>query len=453
MRSLYWKIFLSFWLATILIILTTVWFTSQMAKKSSLPAHERVFMDSYATAAVATFESGKKEALRQWLEQVGLSRHMTLYLLSDSGDIVSSHEAPKAVKETSEAMIKNELHEGIFKKGKLIVSHEILTPKGNAYRLAAISEKPLPHFIQIPWAGLAIRLAIAIFFSGLICYLLSLYLTHPLTTLSNAAKSIAKGKLSTRVGPVFGHGNDEIADLTQEFDSMAEKLEAMVKSKERLLQDISHELRSPLARMNIAVELGRNKTGKIAESEFNRIETEAHRLNDLITEILEYARLEKSATNLNLSHIDIKTLLESIIQDANYEFRNNHIQLDVLNGEDWTMMADQRLIHRAIENILRNALRYSTQESSVIVCLQKDKTNQEMIIQIKDRGPGVPEDQLKIIFNPFYRVDSSREKKTGGYGLGLAIANQAIKLHQGKISAKNREHGGLSVQISLPFPS
>jgi two-component system sensor histidine kinase CpxA len=449
MRSLYWKIFVSFWLATILIIFTTAWVISHIAQKSSLPAQEQLFMDSYANAAVATFESGERAALLKWLNKIGISRHMTLYLLSSTGEIIGTEAPPDNVKKVAENLLKDQLSEGILKSGKLIVSHEILSTSGKFYRLAAVSEKPISHFVGIPWAGLAIRLIFAVFISGLICYLLSLYLTQPLRSLRMAAKSIATGNLNTRVGQLRGHHKDEIAELRDEFDRMAEQLEAMVNSKERLLQDISHELRSPLARLQIAIELGRNKTQNMAEPEFKRMELECSRLNYLISEILDFARLDKSTTDLHLNPTDMPMLLQDVIKDANYESGINAHRVKAGTIEPGQLLIDQRLIHRAIENIVRNALHYSPSTEQVLVSLHYDATKEHVIIDISDKGPGVPQEQLEKIFNPFYRVDSSRAKKTGGYGLGLAIAFRAIQLHQGKIIAQNNNDGGLLVRIIL----
>lgn len=449
MRSLYWKIFISFWLATILIIFTTAWVISHIAQKSSLPAQEQLFMDSYANAAVATFESGEQAALLKWLNKIGISRHMTLYLLSSTGDIIGTEAPPPNVKEVAENLLKDQLSEGILKSGKLIVSHEILSTSGKFYRLAAVSEKPISHFVGIPWAGLALRLILATFISGLICYLLSLYLTQPLRSLGMAAKSIAKGKLNTRVGHLRGHHKDEIAQLSDEFDRMAEQLERLVSSKERLLQDISHELRSPLARLQIAIELGRNKTKHLADTEFKRMELECSRLNYLISEILDFARLDKSTTDLHLSPVNIPNLLHEVIKDANYECgaESNRVYAGII--EPCSLFIDQRLIHRAIENVVRNALHYSPLTEKITVSLHHDETQEHVYIDISDKGPGVPDEQLKKIFNPFYRVDTSREKKTGGYGLGLAIAFRAIQLHEGRIIAQNNTDGGLLVRIIL----
>jgi two-component system sensor histidine kinase CpxA len=449
MRSLYWKIFISFWLATILIIFTTAWITQQIVKSSSVPARERVFMDSYANAAVATFELGHQSALLQWLDKTGLSHQMTMFLLTNNGEIIGQKPIPNNVLKISQGLVENRLDDGIIKSGNLIISHEILSTSGKAYRLAAITDKPLPHYIEIPWAGLAIRLTFATFISGLICYLLSIYLTQPLRALRMAATSLATGQLSTRVGHFLGHNNDEIAELSYEFNRMAEELETLIYSKERLLQDISHELRSPLTRLQVAIELGRNKTNQLAATEFNRMEMECERLNDLISEILEFARLDKTITTLKLESVDIVELLNDVIQDANYEFKKSGTSIEMGKVVPCQLMVDKKLIHRAIENILRNALHYSPPNKPVIVTVlrYKDKIH----LEIKDQGIGVPADQLEKIFNPFYRVDTSREKRTGGYGLGLAIAAQAIKLHYGSILTKNRKNGGLMVRIILPL--
>lgn len=450
MRSLYWKIFLSFWLATILIILTTAWVISEITQKSSIPARERVFMDSYANAAVATFESGQHAALEKWLEQTGNSRQLSLYLLSSTGEIIGNQQPPDIVKQISTNLAKEQLDDGVIKFGDIIVSHEILSTSGRAYRLVAVSEKPLAHFVEIPWAGLTIRITIAIFISGLICYLLSLYLTHPLRSLRMAASSIATGKLNTRVGHFKGHYRDEIAELSGEFDRMAEQLETLMNAKERLLQDISHELRSPLARLQIAIELGRKKAGQTAGAEFQRMEVECLRLNNLIGEILEFARLDKSSSHLNKKQINLADLVKQIIADANYELGSDIAKVNLLRSERCPIFVEERLVHRAIENVIRNAIHYSTPEPNIKASLYLAKSNEVVYIDIKDNGPGVPEEQLEKIFNPFYRVDTAREKKTGGFGLGLSIAQQAIYLHDGAIHALNHPEGGLLVRISLP---
>ncbi len=450
MRNLYWKIFLSFWLATILIIVTTAWITSQISRSSSLPAHEQLFMDSYANAAVATYEAGKVVALQEWFKRIGNLRHLGVFLISNNGKIIGSGPVPNKVKRISADFSSNGLDEGILKTGKLLVSHEILSNSGTAYRLVAVMEKPLTHLIQIPWTGLLLRLSIAVFFSGLICYLLSVYLTQPLQYLRQAAQSIAGGNLKTRVQKIAGHQKDEIGELGKDFNSMAEQLESIINAKERLLGDISHELRSPLARLNIAIELGRNKTKDLAEAEFNRMETEVERLNSLIGEILSFARMNRTSISMSLDHHDIADILNHVIDDACFEFDANRRRIQHQKFSPCPAKIDRRLIHHAVENILRNALKYTPEDQSVEIMLECIPEEKKAIISILDNGPGVPDDQLEKIFTPFYRVDTSREKKTGGYGLGLAIANRAVALHMGSVIAQNRPEGGLKIDIILP---
>lgn len=318
------------------------------------------------------------------------------------------------------------------------------------YRFVAVNDHPISYFIQVPWLALSVRLVLAIVISALICYLLSIYLTQPLRLLRMAARQLATGQLDTRVGRFRGHYKDEIAELSDDFNIMAEQLENLISSKERLLQDISHELRSPLARLNIAIELGKTKTHPVAEKEFNRMEIECLRLNALIGEILDFARLDKSTSSLDLTQTNMTQLLTEIIHDANYEFGSNLERVKAGTIEPCTILIDQRLVQRGIENIVRNALHYSPADKPVTLSLHYIAAKDQIQIDIKDHGPGVPTDQLEKIFNPFYRVDTARTKRTGGYGLGLAIASQAINLHHGQLFATNNIEGGLLVRMILP---
>ena len=230
---------------------------------------------------------------------------------------------------------------------------------------------------------------------------------------------------------------------------MKKQIKTIFSSNERLLQDISLELRSPLARLQIAIELGRQKTQGLADDDFDRMASECSRLNLLISEILDYARLDQSTRILNKISTNLTNILTTLLNNANYEFSKNTPRVIIQKLEACQLMLDERLIYRAIENVLRNALQYTPKDHSVYVSLDLDDSQQQVKIIIEDTGPGVPEEQLSKIFNPFYRVDTSRAKKTGGYGLGLAIAKQAIHLHGGSIYASNCDHGGLIVEMIL----
>lgn len=449
MRSLYWKIFISFWLATVVIIVITTWVISLLAHKSSMVAHEQVFMDSYATAAVSTFESGNTSALNKWFEKAGKNKDMHFYLLSSKKGVIGDKNPPEAVKNIAKNLIDEELNQGLFKFNNLVISHEVVSPSGALYRLAAITNKPIYSFSQVPWGGLALRVLLGVFISGLICYLLSYYLTQPLRLLGQAAKSIGQGELSTRVGKFKGHSRDEIAQLSQDFDRMAEQLEAIMHAKERLLSDISHELRSPLARLQIAIELARKKSHD--SNQFDRMEKECNQLNHLIGEILEYARLENATENLHYNSINLTDLLRQLVEDIRFEAQHQHVNIYFQYDEEVSIKADKRLLHRAIENILRNALKYTPIQGNIWLTQHCNPTEKTVTIKILDQGPGVPEAELAKLTDPFYRVDTSREKKTGGYGLGLSIAMEAIHLHHGELYFSNHPDSGLLVSIILPL--
>lgn len=299
------------------------------------------------------------------------------------------------------------------------------------------------------YRDLILNITITILISGIICYLLSLYLTKPLRTLTQAAKQLGTGNLTTRVGHFVGHSKDEIEELKNEFNRMAEHIEEIILSKERLLQDISHELRSPLARLHIALELARQKYGAQAEKELSRIELETLRLNTLISEILEFSRLEKSNEIIKKEMINLNELINQIVMDANFEHGEENPRVIISETLPVIALLDKRLIQRALENIIRNALHYSPYNTKVDIKIYLDEKD-NIIITITDQGEGVPENDIEKIFNPFFRVDSAREKTTGGYGLGLSIAKEAIKLHHGWIKAKNLPQGGLELKIFLP---
>src|SRR3989441_8747234 len=233
---------------------------------------------------------------------------------------------------------------------------------------------------------------------------------------------------------------------------MAERLETSVKAQARLLTDISHELRSPLARLNVALALARQRTGPGAESALDRIDLEANRLNDLIGELLTIARLEAGDDSRQKSPIHVAEMLQEICSDADFEAQSRNSNVICVIGCDPVVMGSPTLLHSAIENVVRNGTRYTREGTAVEVCLERADTTiqHEAIIRVADSGPGVPEESLGKIFRPFYRIDDARGRQTGGVGLGLAITDRVVRLHGGTVHAENRSEGGLVVEIRLP---
>ena len=291
------------------------------------------------------------------------------------------------------------------------------------------------------------RFSVAILIGGFICYLLSLYLLRPIRILQRAAKKLGQGEFQTRVQALLGHRKDEIGELARDFDEMAARLESLVLSKQQLLQDISHELRSPLARLSVALEIARDKSPAV-EKELTRIAYETDKLNELIRQLLSLASLDASQNEITFEKVDLVELVQSIVSDANYEIQHRITPIQFITPKSCDAEVCYPLLRSAIENIIRNALRYTPENQPIKVTLLPKED--EIHISIEDSGPGIPEEKLAHVFDPFFRVDDSRTQRTGGFGLGLAIAKRAILLHKGHIYAKNLSQGGLNVTLSFP---
>ena len=301
----------------------------------------------------------------------------------------------------------------------------------------------------LPFTGLII----GVLRSGLVCYLLSWYLTKPIVRLRTAARQIAAGDLTARTGAPSATRRDEVAGLMRDFDAMAERLETLLKAQSRLLNDISHELRSPLARLNVALGLARQRAGVDSAGMLDRIELEAARLNELIGRILTLARLEDGEQLVPQTPVPLDEIVQSVSEDAEFEAqeRHCHVHTSIAEG-NWEVRGNASLLHSAVENVVRNAIRYTQEGSAVEIELKSETLGaREAVLRVSDSGPGVPSDSLDKLFQPFYRLDDARGRQTGGVGLGLAITERAVRFHGGKVSAFNRPQGGLVIEIRLPM--
>jgi two-component system sensor histidine kinase CpxA len=301
----------------------------------------------------------------------------------------------------------------------------------------------------------ALRWALAILISGLICYGLTSYLTRPILRLRTAAGQIAAGDLSARADQKMALRRDEIGDLVRDFNHMAERIEGLVTSQRQLISDISHELRSPLARLNVALGLARQRAAAEAGSALDRIEREAERLNELIGQLLTLARLDSGTPPMQTEAIRLTPLLEEIAADADFEaaVKNCAVKLDGV--QDCTVRGSREMLRSAIENVVRNAVRYTPEGSEVDISLDCEvgmDNTRWAVVRVRDFGPGVPESELPKLFRPFYRVANARERETGGAGLGLAITQRTLKLHGGSVQARNADRG-LVVEMRLAMNS
>jgi len=283
-----------------------------------------------------------------------------------------------------------------------------------------------------------------LFVSFLFAALLAWYFSRPLKILKNAFASISEGKFDTRIGTAMSNRDDELTDLGKNFDVMAVRLEHLIKNQQRLLHDVSHELRSPLARLQAAaglIKLQPERSDEYAE----RIQRETTRMDILVGEILTIARLDAGIADTLHDEVNLIEVLTNVVTDANFEANFKRCILEIKGDGIVFIRGNPELLHRAFENVIRNAMRYSPQEEIIEIFVESQDIHH--FIKIMDHGPGVDEGKLASIFQPFVRIKSS---ESTGYGLGLTITRRIVEEHGGAIQVANQTTGGLVVTFEFP---
>lgn len=284
--------------------------------------------------------------------------------------------------------------------------------------------------------------------SLLFALLLARHLAKPILGLRKAFREVAQGRFDVSLTPEMEGRHDELADLGRDFDRTARKLKQLVSSQRRLLHDVSHEVRSPLARMQLAIDLAKQQPEQLPAS-LDRIERESTRINRLMEELLTLARLEVGAYGDMNDDVDLNEILEEIVADARFEAEAKRCTVTLDAVPNVCVRGRAELLSRALENVVRNATRHTFEATTVRVTLERDGAG--VVIRVLDDGPGVADSALQAMFEPFVRFDPGQANY--GYGLGLAIAREVIEKHGGGIRARNREAGGLCVDITLPVPT
>ena len=451
MRSLFLRIFLYYWLAQALFILVAILVTMTMRPQRDTS----VWGAQYAKAlsdAVQAYERGGQPEVQRYLEGLEESRQIEAFLFNGQGEEVSR----RAPRDWGQRILHDgeSREDGFFGRvmPRRFVRQSLNTPEGHHYILmVALPRGPRVFFGPHGIPGLGFLLAVLC--SGLVSYFLARSLTVPVVRLRAATRKLAAGDLSARAGGAGSGRTDELAELVRDFDTMAERLENLVNAQSHLLNDISHELRSPLARLNVALGLARQRTGPEAQSALERIDMEAARLNELIGRLLTIARLEGGEEAMQKFPIALEELVEEVAKDADFEAQARDCRVEVTVVDDCIVMGDPSLLHSALENVMRNATRYTRPGTAVDVRLERGQgaRGPTAVVRVTDCGPGVPEDSLDKLFRPFYRLDDARGRQTGGVGLGLAITERSVRLHDGSVRAANRAEGGLIIEIRLPL--
>jgi len=450
MKSLFLRIFLSFWVAQALFFVLAILVTLAFRPRSSTweALRTTVLNDS-----VSAYEEGGPTKLRDYCAELEKTQNVRAYLFDEHGVEVSGRGVPDWAMRVAAGGPRSPQN-GFMFPAPPVQRDSRASSDGKHRYTVVIGLPPGPRVFIGPRGVPATGLIIGVLTSGLVCYLLSWVLTKPIVRLRTATRQLAAGDLSTRTGAPASTRRDEVAGLMRDFDAMAERIETLLKAQSRLLNDISHELRSPLARLNVALGLARQRVDTESADMLDRIELEASRLNELIGRILTLARLEDGEQVVPQTPVPLDELVDSISEDAEFEAqaRNCHVKTTIPDG-NWQVRGNASLLHSAVENVVRNAIRYTQEGTSVQIELKAEPRAgaSEAVLRICDSGPGVPEDSLGKLFEPFYRLDDARGRLTGGVGLGLAITERAVRFHGGKVAAFNRNGGGLMVEIRLPL--
>ncbi|HEU4932535.1 MAG TPA: ATP-binding protein [Pyrinomonadaceae bacterium] len=450
MRTLFLKIFFCF-LVIIVLVGTSLETSALLARfyEDRWQATLHSIMPMEAEKAAVMYETEGPEKLRAYLDELQSRKTVRFYFFDEDGNVLLDRPAPPVVqgiarnKEGLERTRAQGLSGVRVELG--IAVRQVTGPSGRKYSLAFQTSPS--HLVPVskaigghPYLRL---LAITLVAVGL-CFALTLHITRPLGKLRQAASDIADGRLKTRVRPAIGRRHDEIALLGDDFDRMAEQIERLVTAQRNLLGDVSHELRSPLARLIVALSLLKQAQSDEAPEYQARIGIEAERLDKLIGQLLTLTRIDSGVDSTLRETFDLANLVQEVTADGDFEARVQNRGLRFLASESCPMTGVAELIRSAVENVIRNAVRHTAAGTTVEVTIERKEPF--ALLRVRDHGPGVPVEMLDKIFLPFHRNGDG-----GGAGLGLAITDRVVKLHNGTIEAYNAREGGLVIDIHLPL--
>lgn len=443
MRSLLIRIFLSFWSIIVITIIAGVALGYFYAERVRT-AMQNFEVSEAMLEASESLRKGGREGLTEWLQALPGTTAALVYILDDRGDDLLGRALPPPVALAmrrfgghSPSPRPRSRDSGNLRPARPFT--QLVGPDDHVYTLFVLPPQGAVGRWVAQRGGTGIAI-LALLISATVSFLLARTISRPIRRLRASADAIASGNLDTRVGDNVGQRRDEIGLLARDFDRMADELERAWSRQTELTRNVSHELRSPLARLRVALELARRKTGELTE--LDKIDAETERLDELIGQILEFSRLDLDSPE-DRSLVELNELLQSVIDDVRYEYA--HTKIELLGDSGATVSAFPSALRSGIENVLRNAAQHG---DSIRVRLETDQASVE--IRVEDDGGGVPEHELDDIFEPFYRARTGHDgQRSRGSGLGLAIASRAIALNNGTLSARNGE-SGLCVEIRLP---
>lgn len=449
-RSLYLKIFIWFWVTMILI---NVALFAAVAVTRPTPTgrswRDLAQVGPNALKAAEVFEQSGPVALATNLQEIEKVSGVSAALFDETGKELSGRSTQPGTAELIQKADKSNEIEFNFAGRNTLVARPLVSPKGRRYTYVAHIPRQ-PYQMSLQTQGL--RLLMVLLIGGIFCFWLARYLTKPIFNLRTTTNELAEGNLGARVATKLTKRRDEIGQLGRDFNGMAERLESMVKAQQRLLGDISHELRSPLARLGVALGLARQRSGPEAAASLDRIERESDNLNEMISQLLTLTRLASGTDGRKRTEVDLALLVREVAEDADFEARSLNRSVQIVASDHCSINGVEELLRSAVENVVRNAVRFTAEGTAVEIALRKQNGPGDnfAIISVRDFGNGIPEEALKKVFQPFYRTEDARDRQSGGgTGLGLAITERAVHMHGGTVEATNVPGGGLSVQMKL----
>jgi two-component system, OmpR family, sensor histidine kinase CpxA len=451
MPRLFVKIFLSFWATVVVIGVSLV--VAFLLQPANVPSKWHAGLADtthfFGTAAVRAFERGGAPAAVDYIHALSEDAHIHGCIFDGSGNALAG-ESCAELSGLAARLVRGDPSAQDIRRGLTRIAVFVTGPDGRTFIYASeLLAGPGAAFGMSPEVVL-LRAGVAFIVSGLVCYFLTRYLTAPILRLRAVAQLISAGQLGMRAEAKLELRRDEFGDLVRDFNLMASKSENLISSQRQLMYDVSHELRSPLARMNVALDLLHRRIGD--DSAIKHMETDLQRLNEMIARLLTVAKLDAANALQNRARVNLTELVSSIAVDAEFEAQEKGNRVVVVPQADLIVFGDPNLLRSAIENVLRNAMRYTAPGTVVEVILQTNNAirSNEAIISVRDHGKGVPENELTNIFKPFYRVTDARASESTGAGLGLAITERIVTLHEGRIRAINEPGGGLRIEIVFP---
>jgi two-component system OmpR family sensor kinase len=464
MHSLFLRIFMLFWVAMALIVGGSIAITFTIAARE-YEAPELQRRPSTAIQASEVLAKGGFAALKSWLaaNENSIPDRDIFVVGPDGTDILGRRLSTSAARRL-EYVNRDEFVNrdpagarpygpppppGNFRPSR--AAPQIVGNDGSAYTVLLVPRRPsIFGALSLPAISLTI-LCIALVVTAFTSWWLARHLSAPIRRIQAGARELASEYLgasgTVRVSAGLEGRMDELAVLARDFDAMADQLRANRGAITRLLRDISHELRSPLARMRVALGLARQPPADLSR-QLDRLEREIERLDSLISQVLKLARLHGTDAPFARETFELDEVIEEVVRDANFEGAVKNCRVSLQGTAAAAVNGNRELLRSAIENVLRNAVRYSPRDAPVEVSVAR--TESGVVILIRDQGPGVPETDLERIFEPFYRVAESRDRDTGGEGIGLAITAQVMKAHGGSATAINDPEVGFIVRLNLP---